>query len=65
MVVDYPDLQKFADAKRFAQEHNCYVKEVDGVYKLYRKGERRSFYLGQRKTVGALLAFVRQACVVV
>lgn len=65
MVADYPDLQKLGEAKRFAQEHNCHVVEQDGIYKLYRKGERRSFYLGQRKTVGALLAFVRQVCVVV
>lgn len=70
MVSQYSDFQKFNDAKRIAKDGNCFITELKEhgttvLYRLYRKGEVKNFFLGERKTVQALLSLVKKACFVV
>lgn len=66
MVANFAELQKLNEARKLAQQHSCFVLErgtdAKKVYLLYRKGERHNMQIGSRRTPGALLALVKQAC---
>ena len=70
MVAQYSDFQKFNEAKTIAKAGNCFITELKEhgttvLYRLYRKGEVRNFFIGERKTLQALLSLVKKSCTVV
>lgn len=49
------------EAKRIAQDHNCFVHEKDGKYLVFRKMATRSVLIGERSTPAGLHTLVCKA----